>query len=287
MRQIAVVSGKGGAGKTMVAAALADTNPRAQILADCDVEASNLEYLIPAEKYSEEPFYSLDMAFIDPGLCQECGLCAESCAFGAITENGVIHVDEMGCEGCGVCEFVCPHGAVSMEPRVSGSIFRSRSELGAMAHGRLRPGSGTSGLLVHEVRKRALLLDPAADTLLIDGPPGIGCALMSSISGTDAVLAVTEPSLSALHDLRRLVAVCRRLGPKPMLIINRHDLEEGICLEIEEYAASAGIRVLAKLPFDPGVVAAVRNGVPITRTECDAAKPFSTLWPLIEAELER
>ncbi len=287
MRQIAVVSGKGGAGKTMVAAALADVNPRAQVLADCDVEASNLEFLIPAEKMREETFFSLDLAFIDPSLCQECGICVEGCAFNAISENGGIRVEEMRCEGCGVCGFVCPHDAVTMEPRPSGSIFRSHSNLGPMAHGRLKPGSGTSGLLVHEVRKRAVQLDDGEEILLIDGPPGIGCALISSISGTEAVLAVTEPSLSAIHDLRRLVSVCRKLGPRVMLIINRHDLDDGLTAEIEEYACAEGIPVLAKLPFDPGVVEAVRKGLPVTRTLCEAAKPFSTLWDLIDAELER
>ncbi len=287
MRVLAVVSGKGGAGKTMVTAALADSASKVQVLADCDVEASNLGFLIPGERMSTEPFRSLDLAFIDPGSCVECGICVDNCAFGAILYDGGVHVEAMKCEGCGLCEWLCPHGAVTMTKRICGDIYRSETASGKMAHGRLNPGSGTSGLLVNEVKKRALLLDPAAETLLIDGPPGIGCALISTVSGCDAVLAVTEPSISAIHDLKRLLSVTRRFGLKFMLLINRHDLEPSLCEEIEAFSEREGIRVIAKIPFDSAVVDAVRNGLPITKVDCDAAKPFSTLWEVIDSEMRR
>lgn len=287
MRRLAVVSGKGGAGKTMVTAALADSNPKVQVLADCDVEASNLEFLIPGKRLTTEPFVSLDLALVDSSLCVECGICVGNCAFNAIVRDGGIHVEAMKCEGCGLCDWLCPHGAVSMTKRVSGDIYRSETALGMMANGRLNPGSGTSGLLVNEVKKRALLLDPAAETLLIDGPPGIGCALISTVSGCDAVLAVTEPSISAIHDLKRLLTVTQRFGLKFMLIINRYDLEPSLCEEIEVFAEDKGIRVIGKIPFDSAVVEAVRNGLPITKVECEAAKSFSTLWEVIDSEMSR
>ncbi len=287
MRRLAVVSGKGGAGKTMVTAGLADSNPHVQVLADCDVEASNLEFLIPGKRLTTEPFVSLDLAIIDPTSCVECGICIGNCAFNAIILEGGVHVEPMKCEGCGLCDWLCPHGAVSMTKRVSGEIYRSETSLGKMSNGRLNPGSGTSGLLVNEVKKRALLLDPAAETLLIDGPPGIGCALISTIAGCDAVLAVTEPSISAIHDLKRLLTVTRRFGLRFMLVINRYDLEPTLSEAIASFAEDNCIRVVGRIPFDPAVVEAVRNGLPITRVECEAAKPFSTLWEVIDSEMSR
>lgn len=287
MRRIAVVSGKGGAGKTMVSAALADSNANIQVLADCDVEASNLGFLIPGELTSREPFMSLDIAEVDPAICTGCGICADHCVFDALVKSSDMHVLPMRCEGCGLCEYVCPQEAITMVKRPSGEIFRSRTDIGMMAHGRLNPGSGTSGLLVNEVKKRALLLDPAADTLLIDGPPGIGCALISTVSGVDAVIAVTEPSVSAIHDLKRLLTVCRRFDMRFMLVINRYDLEEGLSGRIEEYAQEQGVPVIARIPFDAAVVDAVRRGLPVTKIDCEAAKPFSRLWEVIDTELSR
>jgi len=286
MIRIAVISGKGGTGKTMVTSALADTNTSRQILADCDVDAANLELMLSAKKLTKEPFHGLDVARIDPEICVSCGICSNSCAFDAIIiEEGLFSVSPIHCEGCGLCAHLCPEGAVVMQRRICGEIYTSTTGCGPLVHARLFPGSGTSGLLVHEVKKRALTIDPSAEMLLVDGPPGIGCPLISTISGMHAVLIVTEPSVSALHDLKRVVTVCRRFDPRILILINRFDLLEEITNEIEVYAAEEGIPIVGRIPFDPAVVQAVRKGIPVTRTDSPASKTLSTVWERIRSEL--
>lgn len=287
MIRIAVISGKGGTGKTMVTSALADSNTRRQVLADCDVDAANLELLLSPTRLTTEPFNGLDVARIDPTLCIGCGICVNTCAFGAISmKDECAGVHPIHCEGCGLCCYVCPEGAALMERRVAGEIYTSATEWGALVHARLFPGSGTSGLLVHEVKKRALTIDPSAEILLVDGPPGIGCPLISTVSGMNAVLIVTEPSVSALHDAKRLVTVCRRFNLRILMLINRFDLLDQITGEIESYAGEEKIPIVGKIPFDPAVVTAVRQGIPITRADSPASRAFITVWDQIRSELE-
>ncbi len=287
MIRLAVISGKGGTGKTMVTAALADINRLPQVLADCDVDASNLELLFPHRRISTEAFMGLEVARIDPARCQDCGICADRCRFGAIVRrDDAWQVDALHCEGCGVCEYVCPMGAIRMEPHICGEICTSATERGYLAHARLAPGSGNSGLLVHEVKKRAVGLLDGCEVMLVDGPPGIGCPLISTISGMNAVLIVTEPSVSALHDLGRLVTVCRRFNLRIFVAINRFDLEEGICGEIEAYCEEESLPVVGRIPFDLQVVEAVRNNRPVTRTQSPASKAIHALWDNLSEELE-
>jgi len=284
--RLAVVSGKGGTGKTMVAAALADTSGVRQVLADCDVDAANLELLLDPRSISTEEFLGLAAARIDLDLCRDCGICADRCRFNAIVRRGdAWTVDGLHCEGCGVCTYVCPMGAVSMEPRVCGEIYVSATEKGDLVHARLFPGSGNSGLLVCEVKKRAMARSDGADLLLADGPPGIGCPLIATIGGMDAVLIVTEPGVSALHDLERLVTVCRRLEVRIFVAINRFDLAGDVCEKIEDYCEKEGIRVAGKIPFDPAVVGAVRSGRPVTRGGSPAAAALRALRDNLFSEL--
>jgi MinD superfamily P-loop ATPase len=286
MIRLAVVSGKGGTGKTMVAAALADISGVPQVLADCDVDAANLELLFEPRRLTTEEFRGLEVARIDPEQCRGCGICADHCRFGAIVpHNDVWEVEALHCEGCAVCTYVCPMGAVSMEPRVCGEIYTSATDRGNLAHARLFPGSGNSGLLVTEVKKRAVSLADGADLLLADGPPGIGCPLIATISGMDAVLIVTEPGVSALHDLERLVTVCRRFGIRIFVAINRFDLAEDICARIEDYCRKEGILVAGKIPFDPSVIDAVRNGRPVTRSDSAATDALRALRDNLFSEL--
>ena len=273
MIRLAVVSGKGGTGKTMVAAALADISGVPQVLADCDVDAANLALLLAPRRLTTEEFRGMEVAWIDPDLCRDCGICADRCRFGAIVRrDDAWTVEPLHCEGCGVCAYVCPMGAVRMEPHVCGEIYTSVTDRGNLAHARLFPGSGNSGLLVTEVKKRAVALSEGADLMLADGPPGIGCPLIATVSGMHAVLVVTEPGISALHDLARLVTVCRRFGVRIFVVINRFDLAEDICREIEDYCAKENLTVAGKIPFDPAVVAAVREGRPVTRGDSPAAE---------------
>ena len=286
MIKLAVISGKGGTGKTMVTAALADIGGVPQVLADCDVEAANLSLLLKPRRISTEEFRGLEVGRIDLDICTDCGICESHCRFGAIVRRDDDWVvDTLHCEGCGVCDYVCPMGAIEMVPHVCGEIFTSETDRGYLAHARLFPGSGNSGLLVVEVKKRAVALSKGADLILADGPPGIGCPLIATVSGMDAVLAVTEPGVSALHDLERLVTVCRRFGLRIFVVINRFDLAEDICARIESYCATEGIRVAGKIPFDPAVVESVRAGQPVTRTDSAATDALRALRDTLFAEL--
>lgn len=288
MIRFGVISGKGGTGKTMVTAALADIGSLPQVLADCDVDASNLELLIPpTRRLTTEPFMGLKVARIDLDRCRDCGICADRCRFGAVLrQDDAWQISAAHCEGCGVCEYACPMGAITMEPRVCGEIYTSETERGNLAHACLYPGSGTSGLLVHEVKKRALGMADGCDLLLADGPPGIGCPLISTISGMGAVLIVTEPSISGLHDLERLVRVCRRFDLKIFVAINRFDLEEQTCREIEAYCDGEGLAVVGKIPFDPEVIEAVRNNQPVTRVQSPAADVILAMHKTLSRHLE-
>ena len=286
MIRFAVVSGKGGTGKTMVAAALADTSGVPQVLADCDVDAANLSLLLSPRRLTTEEFRGLEVARIDPDLCRDCGICADRCRFEAIVRrDDAWTVDPLHCEGCGVCAYVCPMGAISMVPHACGEIYTSETDRGLLAHARLFPGSGNSGLLVVEVKKRAMALSKGADLMLADGPPGIGCPLIATVSGMDAILAVTEPGVSALHDLMRLVTVCRRFGVRIFVVINRFDLAEDICREIEDYCAKEGIQVVGKIPFDPAVIESVRAGRPATRGKSPATDALLVLKSALFTEL--
>jgi MinD superfamily P-loop ATPase len=287
MKKLAVISGKGGTGKTMITAGLAELVEPDLALADCDVEASNLEILHPGELISTEDFYGLDISVIDGDKCVQCGACLDNCRFDAVEfKDGLYSIKALLCEGCGVCEYVCPSCAITMEKRLSGEIFCSATEIGPLAHARLNPGSGNSGLLVNEVKKRAARWTDISELLLIDGPPGIGCPLISTVSGVDAVLAVTEPSVSGLSDLSRTVEVCKGFRLRIFVAINRYDLEESVSQKIEEFCRSEGLTVVGKIPFDPSVVDAIRRNLPVTKIDCPAAEAVRDLWKNLSKELE-
>lgn len=265
MIRLAVISGKGGTGKTMVTAALAHLLPGRLVMADCDVDAANLALLLNPRLLWTEPFIGMKAAAIDPNLCLGCGTCEANCRFDAIRpDQGIFRVDTLHCEGCAVCTLVCHAEAVSMQIRQTGEIRYSETDRGHLVHARLVPGAGNSGLLVSAVKKRAFENDPESDLFLIDGPPGTGCPLISTISGVDMVLVVTEPSLSGLHDLERVVAVCRQFKPQVLVAINRFDLSATIAETIDLWCRDQGFPLIGTIPFDPKVIEAVREGVPIT-----------------------
>jgi MinD superfamily P-loop ATPase len=277
MIRLAVISGKGGTGKTMISAALEDLQPG----------TANLALLLNPELISTEPFMGMKSAFIDPAVCTGCGECRMHCRFDAVRAEGdVYRVNPFRCEGCAVCVHICPVKAVNMQPRQTGEVMYSKTEWGHLVHACLVPGAGNSGLLVHAVKKMALERDRDCDLFLIDGPPGTGCPLISTISGIDAVLIITEPSVSGLHDLKRVVAVCRQFRPRILVAINRFDLDESLTDTIRQWCAEENIPLVGKIPFDPAVIDSVRKGVPITRAgNSPAAQAIQILKTNLEQEL--
>ncbi|MDO9035966.1 MAG: ATP-binding protein [Methanoregula sp.] len=288
MIRIAVISGKGGTGKTMITAALAHLLPGSLVLADCDVDAANLELLLSPKIIRTEPFMGMKTAVIDPTLCVQCGECEAHCRFEAIACDGdAYRVNPLRCEGCAVCTYVCPAVAVTIQPRQTGEMMYSDTERGHLVHARLVPGAGNSGLLVHAVKKTAMEQDRNCDLFLIDGPPGTGCPLISTISGVDIVLVVTEPSVSGLHDLKRVVEVCRQFRPQILVAVNRFDLEESLTETIQLWCNEEKIPVIGKIPFDPVVIESVRNGVPVTSAGASpAAQAIQMLGSNLEQELK-
>lgn len=287
MIRLAVVSGKGGTGKTMISAALSHLSGGARVIADCDVDAANLGLLLNPKLIDTAPFMGMKTAVVDPTLCVQCGACSTYCRFGAVDEKpGTCTINPLHCEGCAVCTIVCPVAAITMQPRQSGEVMYSETDQGHLVHACLVPGAGNSGLLVHAVKKMAMERDGGCDRFLIDGPPGTGCPLISTISGVDAVLVVTEPSISGLHDLKRVVGVCRSFRPRMFVAINRFDLDKDKTNEIECWCREEGIPLVGKIPFDPMVIESVRAGVPVTETPASpAAQAIQILAAYLETEL--
>lgn len=279
MIRLAVISGKGGTGKTVVTGAIARISNRSMVMVDCDVDAANLELLMNPHIIERKEFTCMEGADINPILCTACGMCHDACRFDAIGKIGetyAVHTDQ--CEGCGVCRVICPADAISMRPRVCGEIFYSETSYGNLVHARLIPGAANSGLLVGEIKKMALERNGACDLMLADGPPGIGCPLMATVTGMDVVLAVTEPSVSALHDLERLIRVCRPLRAELAVVINKCDLTGHVSDSIREFCREADVPVRGEIPFDASVIDAVRMGRPVTDYDSPASKAIHTLW---------
>ncbi len=287
MIRLAVISGKGGTGKTVITAALAHLLTGKLVLADCDVDAANLPILLSPKLIRREPFFGIQVAVIDPSLCTQCGQCLEHCRFHAVASHGSdFTINPLRCEGCAVCMQACPAGAIRMESRICGEICLSGTPVGNLAHGRLRPGAGNSGLLVHAVKKTALEGDRGSDLFLADGPPGTGCPLMSTVTGMDMVLVVTEPSVSGLHDLKRVVKVARQFTGRILVAVNRYDLDESLTGMIEQWCNGERIRMIGKIPFDPAVIEAVRNCMPVTRlSSSPAAQEIQRLAAKMDQEL--
>ena len=268
MKQLVVLSGKGGTGKTTVAASLAHQAAMESriVLADADVDAANLELVLdPAQREAQE-FYGGQVAVIDPELCTACGACAEVCRFDALIEGDAYRVDPISCEGCASCTYQCPTEAIRMVEQHAGRWFRSDTRFGPLFHAHLFAGQENSGKLVTMVKQQArlLALDTEADFLIVDGPPGIGCPVISAISGADLVLLVTEPTVSGVHDLDRALATTRHFGAPALACINKADVNPRRADEIIAACQERDVPVVGRIPFDTVVTEAMVHGQPVT-----------------------
>jgi MinD superfamily P-loop ATPase len=260
VKELVVLSGKGGTGKTSLVAAFAALADR-KVLADCDVDAADLHLILTPRTLQVQEFQGRRRARILSDLCAGCGACAEHCRFRAIhldgPGNGVIaktwRVDPLPCEGCGVCAHVCPTHAVEFTLGRDGEWYISETRHGPMIHARLDPGGENSGKLVTLVRERARAVaeERDLDLLLVDGSPGIGCPVIASVAGTDLVLGVAEPTLSGQHDLERLAGLTAHFRIPMALCINRADLNPDVASAIERWCAGRGIRIVGRIPYDP------------------------------------
>ena len=284
-RQLTILSGKGGTGKTTIAAsffALAEV----AIAADCDVDAPNLHLLLDPRRVSTSPFSGAPLAHIDPDLCTQCGVCKENCPFQAISGETV---NPLLCEGCGVCELVCEEGAATLEPEVTGHTFVSDTRFGPLVHALLNPGSEATGRLVTETKQMAhdMAEERGLDLLLVDGSPGIGCPVIASVAGSDLVLAVTEPTLSGLWGLERIHGVAKHFDVPIAVCINKADINPDIAGEIRGYAKDSGVEILGEIPFDEEVNTATQEGdVLVEGGDGPAAAAVRLLWERTAEELD-
>jgi len=256
MKSITVISGKGGTGKTTFAAGFAAVAENI-VLADCDVDAADLHLLLQPEIKTEQNFEGGKLAYIDPEKCTKCGKCLEACRFEAISDEFV--VSPIDCEGCNVCAYVCPVDAITLNIRESGKWFISDTRFGPMVHAHLAPGQGNSGRLVSLVREQAekISVEQNLEYILIDGPPGIGCPVIASISGTDLVVIVTEPTLSAMHDMERILGLTEHFRVPAIVCINKYDVNLNNTREIDRFLRENNIELLDKIPFDLNMVRAL------------------------------
>lgn len=279
MEEIVVISGKGGTGKTTLTASFAVLAGGDAVLADADVDAANLSLLLTPQELKSHPFIASDIAVLDRDRCTECGLCRELCRFDAISED--YRIDPLSCEGCSVCSRACPEEAINMEEILSGHWFLSQTPYGKLVHARLGIAEENSGRLVTLVRNEARELAKGEKKrfLLTDGPPGIGCPVIASLSGATRALIVTEPTVSGIHDLKRVLLVCRQFEVPAAVCINRCDLDEDNTQKIEAFCAAESIEVVAKIPFYREITEALVKATPVVNhTRGPAAEDIARLW---------
>lgn len=285
MKEIVILSGKGGTGKTTITASLAALIEK-KIIADCDVDAADLHLILSPEVTEENEFWSGAEAEIDQSLCDGCGTCFDLCQFNAINLTETAELHPFACEGCGVCANFCPQNAITMQPKQSGLWFLSQTNYGSMIHAELGVGEENSGKLVTLVKQQAnkLAEQKEIDLILVDGPPGIGCPVIASLSGASLALLVTEPTQSGLHDLIRMAKTAHHFKIATGVCINKWDLHSGLCQEIEKECKSMNIPLLGKIPFDTEVVQSIIAEKPLITyaPNSPAALAIKDMWQEIQ-----
>ena len=285
MKEVVILSGKGGTGKTSIVGSFAALS-RSKVLADCDVDAADLHLLLNPVAQQNHEFWSGQVAIIDEEKCTQCGLCQDVCRFDAIDD---FKVTPASCEGCGFCYHICPVEAITMQERLSGHWFVSDTKYGPLVHARLGIAQENSGKLVALVRQEAKRIaeKQGLDYVISDGPPGIGCPVISSLSGVNLALLVTEPTLSGIHDLERVLGVCQHFGITALVCVNKYDLNEDNTCQIENYCFNQGVGVAGKIAFDNVVTEALVCGLPVVEySQGKVAREIEKVWLAITEALD-
>jgi len=286
MKELVVISGKGGTGKTSIVASFAALAGGSVVLADCDVDAADLHLVLQPNIIESHEFEGGEKALLDRDDCIACGECLKLCRFKAVYTSGdrpklEYHIDPLACEGCGVCARFCPKQAIEMVRESGGDWFVSETRLGPLVHARLAPGGENSGKLVTLVRKRAgeIARELGAGLIITDGSPGIGCPVIASVTGADFVLIVTEPTPSGLHDMERAARLIAHFSIPAAVCVNRRDINPQQATAIETSAESAGLTVLGGIDYDPAVTSAQMVGLSLVEhSDGRAARQLSALW---------
>lgn len=294
MKQIVILSGKGGTGKTSLSAAFAHLAKAEgkNVLVDADVDAANLELLLKAQRVREEAFLGGSIALINQQRCSGCGTCQEICRFDAVSpNNGKFLIDPVACDGCAACVYACPEKAITMEKQQAGEWYVSETDLGDFYHAHLFPAQENSGKLVALIKRQAqqALEEMEGDLMLVDGPPGIGCPVISAISGADVVLIVTEPSLAGIHDLERVLKTADYFQVPAWVCINKVDLYPEGAERIKDICQDLGVTLLGEIPYDLAIPRAMSAGEPVTSYEpgSDASRQIGVIWDKVQEELDK
>ncbi len=280
--EIAIISGKGGTGKSSISAAFATLNGNV-VLADCDVDAANL-YLLFNPTHEEEIVYIAGhKAVINYDLCTSCGICESYCRFDAISVKGSkVFISEISCDGCFLCSRICPEKAITMVQNNKSRMYSGSFRNGKMVYGRLAPGEENSGKLVNMVREKARQVsrEKNLDTIILDGPPGIGCPVISTITGVDKVVIVTEPTISGLHDMQRTIGMVQKFNLPASVIINKYDLNPSMSGQIEDWCRQNGILIVGQLPFDRQITEAMVQAKSIIEfnPDIDISEKIKIIW---------
>jgi MinD superfamily P-loop ATPase len=286
MRELVVISGKGGTGKTSLVAAFASL-ARNVVLCDADVDAADLHLLMSPKRIARHDFQAGNEAVVDGSKCTGCGVCRELCRFDAIGPDYV--VDPLACEGCGVCVHFCPEKAIDFPVKTCGEWYISETRFGPMVHARLGVAEENSGKLVTLVRQEARKLAEAQsrDLILTDGPPGIGCPVIASIGGTDAALIVTEPTVSGRHDMERVAQLAQFFRVPVMVCMNKSDLNPEFTQEIRRYAEERAFAFVGAIPFDPIFTRAMVLGLTVMEFDglSNAVQEIRRIWERVEENL--
>ena len=284
IKQLAIVSGKGGTGKTTIAAAFASLAQN-KVLVDCDVDAADLYLLLRPKVLTQEKYFGGRSPRVDLDKCTQCRLCNDVCRFNAIDKGAV---DYVSCEGCGFCSHICPENAIMMEQAFSGDWFVSDTPYGPFVHARLGIGEENSGKLVTVVRKQAMEIakEKQLGLILIDGPPGIGCPVTASLTGVNLMLAITEPTLSGIHDLERILKLAEHFKMPSAVCVNKFDINLENTDRIVAYCEKNGSKLIGKIPYEPKVVEALVNRKTIMEYSCNGVERIiQQMWEQVETAL--